>query len=133
MSKSKINKLARTGLVGVITKRMSAIGKGNDAPAKPLLEYYPNKLAAELHPKAQHVVIKEIREFSPDMKSIVFAPDIEAGTKSLAWFSAGQYLSICVDIDGKIFKRPYSIASSPADTLNGTYMLTIKRVGGGIV
>ena len=133
MSKSKINRLARTGLVGVITKRLSTVGKASAEPAKPLLEYYPNKLAAELHPKAQHVVIKEIRAFSPDMKSIVFAPDAEAGTTSLAWFSAGQYLSISVNIDGKIYKRPYSIASSPADTLNGTYMLTIKRVGDGIV
>ena len=133
MSKSKIKKLPRTGMIGVITKRLSAIGKASDAPAKDLLDYYPNKLAAALHPKAQHVVIKEIRAFSPDMKSIYFAPNPKMGTESLAWFSAGQYLSIEVNIGGKIFKRPYSIASSPADTLDGFYMLTVKRVDGGIV
>ena len=42
MSKSKINKLARTGLVGVITKRLSTVGKASDAPAKDLLDYDPN-------------------------------------------------------------------------------------------
>lgn len=133
MSKSKIKKLPRTGLVGVITKRLGTIGKASAEPAKDLLDYYPNKLAAELHPKAQHVIIKKIHAFSPDMKSIYFAPDPSKGTDRLAWFSAGQYLSIEVNIGGKIFKRPYSIASSPADSLDGIYMLTIKRVEGGIV
>ena len=133
MSKSKISKLSRVKMVGVITKRISTIGKASNAPAKDLLDYYPNKLAAMLHPKAQHLIVKEIHEFSPDMKSFVLAPNPAKGTTSLAWFSAGQYLSISAEINGKIFKRPYSIASSPADTLNGFYMLTIKRVGGGIV
>ena len=133
MSKSKISKLSRVKMVSVITKRISTIGKASNAPAKDLLDYYPNKLAAELHPKAQNLVVKEIREFSPDMKSIVLAPNPKKGTSSLAWFSAGQYLSVCADINGKIFKRPYSIASSPADTLDGFYMITVKRVGGGIV
>ena len=39
MSKSAIKKLARTGLVGVITKRLSKVGKASDAPAKDLLDY----------------------------------------------------------------------------------------------
>ena len=57
MSKSKISKLSRVKMVGVITKRISTIGKASNAPAKDLLDYYPNKLAAELHPKAQNVVV----------------------------------------------------------------------------
>ncbi len=131
MSKSAISKLSRLGLVKVIMNRMRAIGKSSDAPAKPLLSYAPNKLAAELHPKCQELVVKSIREFSPDMKSFVLAPAKEGG--KAAWFSAGQYLSVMAEIDGKPFKRPYSIASSPADTLKGEYMITVKRVGGGIV
>ena len=133
MSKSKISKLSRVKMVGVITKRLSTIGKASNAPARDLLDYYPNKLAAMLHPKVQHLVVKEIHEFSKDMKSFILAPDTSKGTNALAWFSAGQYLSISVNIEGKLFKRPYSIASSPADTLEGFYMLTIKRVDGGIV
>jgi len=133
MSKSTISKLSRLGLVKVITNRLSAIGKSSAAPARDLYSYAPNKLAAELHPKVQHLVVKDIKAFSPDMKSIILAPNAAKGTEKLAWFSAGQYLSVVADIEGKPFKRPYSIASSPADTLNGEYMITVKRVGGGIV
>ena len=133
MSKSNISKLSRVGLVKVILNRLSAIGKGSKAPTKDLYDYHPNKLAKELHPTAQYLKVVEIKEFSKDMKSYYLAPDPDRGTSALAWFSAGQYLSISVDIGGKLFKRPYSIASSPADTLQGYYMLTIKRVDGGIV
>ena len=133
MSKSKISKLSRLGLIKVITNRLGAISKGSKEPTKDLYSYHPNKLAKELHPSAQHLKVAEIKEFSPDMKSFLLAPDSEMGTDSLAWFSAGKYLSVSVEIGGKIFKRPYSIASSPADTLNGFYMITVKRVDGGIV
>ena len=131
--KSNISKLSRLGLIKVIFKRLLAIGKGSTAPTKDLYAYHPNKLALELHPKAQYLKVAEIKEFSKDMKSIILAPDPDKGTSSLAWFSAGQYLSVCAEINGKIFKRPYSIASSPADTLDGKYMITVKRVDGGIV
>ena len=133
MSKSKISKLSRLGLVKVIVNRLSAIGKGSAAPTKDLYAYAPNKLALALHPTVQHLKVVKIKEFSKDMKSFYLAADPDRGTSSLAWFSAGQYLSISVEIGGKLFKRPYSIASSPADTLEGYYMLTVKRVDGGIV
>ena len=133
MSKSTISKLSRLGLVKVITDRLRAIGKSSDAPARDLYSYAPNKMALALHPKKQELVVKEIKAFSPDMKSIILAPNAAKGTTSLAWFSAGQYLSVVANVEGKPFKRPYSIASSPADTLKGEYMITVKRVGGGIV
>lgn len=132
MSSSKIKSLKRTALLKVITKRIGAINKASEEPVKDLLSYTPNRLANELHPKAQFLKVAEIKEFSKDMKSIKLVADGEK-TKKLAWFSAGQYLAICAIIDGKIYKRPYSIASSPQDTLDGFYMLTIKRVDGGIV
>ena len=133
MKGSKFKFLSRSKMLGVLTKRIGKIDGASSAPAKDLLAYFPNRFANELHPKCQRLVVKDIREFSKDMKSFTFAPDIEHGTEKLAWFSAGQYLSIAVSVKDKIYKRPYSIASSPADTLNGEYMLTIKRVGGGIV
>ena len=133
MSKSKISKLSRLGLAKVMLTRMHHIGKSSAEPVRDLLSYKPNQLAAALHPKVQYLVVKEILAFSDDMKRYVLAPDTTKGTTSLAWFSAGQYLSVVADIQGKPFKRPYSIASSPADTLKGEYMITVKRVGGGIV
>ena len=133
MKKTKFRFLSRAKMLGIITKRIGKIDGSSPALPKDLFAYRPNKLANELHPKVQFLILKEIREFSKDMKSFYFAPDAERGTESFAWFSAGQYLTIGVEIDGKMFKRPYSIASSPLDALNGTYMFTIKRVGGGIV
>ena len=133
MSTSKISKLSRLGLPRVILKRMFHVMKQSSAPVRDILTYTPNALAAALHPKAQFLVVKEIKAFSPDMKSYILSPNEKKGTTALAWFSAGQYLSVVADIEGKPFKRPYSIASSPADTLHGEYMITVKRVGGGIV
>jgi len=66
------------------------------------------------------------------MKSYVMTFDSEAGTNELAWFSAGQYLSITLEIGNHKLTRPYSISSSPKDSTNGKYMITIKRVGGGL-
>lgn len=131
--KSNIKKLKRTDLMKVVGSRLKAVGKASDEPVRDLYSYHPNYLARALHPKVQHVVVKEIVPYGDDMKSIILAPDTEKGTESLAWFSAGQYLSITVVIEGVPFHRPYSIASSPRDTLDGKYMITVKRVGGGIV
>ena len=131
--KSNIKKLKRTYLMKIVSSRLKAVNKASDAPARDLYSYHPNQLALALHPKVQHVVVKEIVPHGEDMKSIILAPDTENGTESLAWFSAGQYLSVKVVIDGVPFRRPYSIASSPRDTLDGKYMITVKRVGGGIV
>lgn len=131
--KSNIKKLKRTDLMKVVGSRLKAVGKASDEPVRDLYSYHPNYLARALHPKVQHVVVKEIVPYGDDMKSIILAPDTEKGTESLAWFSAGQYLSLTVVIEGVPFHRPYSIASSPRDTLDGKYMITVKRVGGGIV
>jgi len=46
-------------------------------------------------------------------------------------FQAGQYINILVEINGVRTSRPYSIASSPAQT--GYYDITVKRVEGGFV
>ena len=63
MSKSNISKLSRLGLIKVILKRLSAIGKGSAEPTKDLYDYAPNKLAAALHPTVQHLKVVEIKEY----------------------------------------------------------------------
>ncbi len=131
--KSNIKKLSRMALMKVVSSRLKAVNKASDAPARDLYSYHPNYLARALHPNVQHLKVAKIIPYGTDMKSIVLAPNTEKGTEKLAWFSAGQYLSIAVVIDGVRFCRPYSIASSPRDTLNGEYMITVKRVDGGIV
>ena len=105
------------------------------APAKalpPTDSYKPNELAKALHPGVQYLKVAKIVEESSDMKSFYLEADAERGTEKLAWFSAGQYLSIHLTIGNMKLSRPYSLASSPREALAGTYILTIKRVEGGL-
>jgi ferredoxin-NADP reductase len=130
--KSNIRKLKRLALIKLVSGRLKAIKAGAETPVKDLYDYLPNRLARELHPHAQFLVVKEIVEHSPDFKSVLLAPDPSLGTERLAWFDAGQYLVLNIEVDGRRISRPYSIASSPKDAQDGIYRLTIKRVAGGI-
>lgn len=131
--KTGIEQLSTGAFLTAAAARLKMVSAGSDAPVPDNSAYLPNRLAAALHPHAQFLTVKEIVVHNDDMKSYILAPDVSGGTKSLAWFSAGQYLSIAVTADGKQYCRPYSIASSPKDALNGFYMITVKRVQGGIV
>ena len=89
-------------------------------------EYNANFLAQRLHPKKQILEISRIEE-EGDAKIFTLTAD------KCAYFTAGQYLSVSVNINGKIYSRPYSILSSPKDALSGFYKIAVKRVEGGIV
>ena len=105
------------------------------APATPLPgldSYVPNQIAKALHPDVQHVKVVKIEEEAGNSKRYYLAPNEEKGTKALAWFSAGQYLSVTLKIGNMTLTRPYSLASSPREALEGTYMLTIQKVEGGL-
>jgi len=104
------------------------------APAAPLPatnSYVPNQIANALHPKVQHLKVAKVVEYG-DTKSFYLEPNAEKGTEKLAWFSAGQYLSLSLEIGPMKLTRPYSLSSSPREALEGFYMLTIKRVEGGL-
>ena len=133
MAKDILKGMSRLAFVKVVTNRIKAINKSSDAPVRDLYDYLPNKIAAELHPHCQHLVVKNIVEYDKDMKSFFFGPDADAGTEKLAYPEAGQYLVIHVEYDGHVFNRPYSLSSSPKDASSGEYVLTVKRVGGGYV
>ena len=47
-----------------------------------------------------------------NVKTYYLEADHEKGTKALAYFSAGQYLSIELEIGPMKLSRPYSLASS---------------------
>ena len=104
-----------------------------EAPAKKIpSDYEVNQLADALHPQKQFVQIQEVIERDADCKSFVLTADPKKGTKSLAYFSAGQYLTVFLDIEGMKITRAYSISSSPKEALEGKYMLTVKAVQGGL-
>ena len=105
------------------------------APAKALPatdSYLPNKIAKALHPDKQYVKVAEVIEQSADTKTFWLEADPAKGTEALAWFSAGQYLSVSLEIGPMKLTRPYSLSSSPREALAGRYGLTIKRVEGGL-
>ena len=112
--------------------RQAKIAAAPADPLPPLDSYKPNQLAAALHPGVQHLKIARIEEEASNCKRYYLVPNPEKGTQQLAWFSAGQYLSISLKIGPMQLTRPYSIASSPREALAGTYMLTIQKVEGGL-
>lgn len=105
-----------------------------DASTAPLPQTYPmNELVKALHPSTQYLKITEIINHSPDAKSFVLEPDKSKGTTKLAYFQAGQYLSVRLHINNSYVTRPYAIRSTPLQAKEGKYILTIKLVPNGFV
>ncbi len=96
----------------------------------PRYEYNANILARELHPKAQHVIISDVEELN-GAKRYTLVPDKEAGTDRLAYFNAGQYISLQLNIGDSVLTRPYSLCSSPKEALEGKYQITVKTMRNG--
>ena len=132
MSKPKLSQLNPMDFTKMTPVRQAKIDAAPDTPVRELSSYVPNQIAAALHPGTQYLKVSKVVERTPDTKSYYLVPDEEKGTKSLAWFSAGQYLSVALEIGQMKLTRPYSLASSPKEALDGHYMLTVKRVEGGI-
>ena len=89
-----------------------------------------NDLARLLHPKTQNMVISDICVFNETTKLYVLKPKEQ---KELAYFEAGSYIPVYVEIDGNIIERPYSLCSSPKEAENGTYKICVKASNNGYV
>ncbi len=74
--------------------------------------FNPNKVAKALHPGSQYVKVSKVTDHG-DAKSFILVPDEAHGTKSLAYFRAGQYISVSLDING--ITPFYSMAAAIAD------------------
>ncbi|NLV36967.1 MAG: iron-sulfur cluster-binding domain-containing protein [Clostridiaceae bacterium] len=132
MAKPNLRSLDKMKFTKVIPTRNQKI---SEAPAKvlpPLSSYKANEIAAALHPSCQYLKVARVIDEMPDVKSFILVPDADSGTQSLAYFSAGNYLSIKLTIGSSVITRPYSISSSPKESLAGEYMITIKRTEGGL-
>ncbi|MGM0470338.1 MAG: FAD-binding oxidoreductase [Promethearchaeati archaeon] len=113
--------LAFTKLVPERKKRI------DKASAEPIKDDPINDLAEKLHPDRQYMIIEKIIDNTKSTKTFRLIPDPESKTKELAYFQAGQYLSLKVMINGELITRPYSISSSPKEALRGYYDITIKK------
>lgn len=128
---SKLKNLKVKEFIPVLTGRQARF---EAAEAKlPELADQATVLARALHPKRQYLKVASVVDMAEDCKSYTLVPDESRGTKELAYFGAGKYLTVFETIDGMPVTRAYSISSSPNDSLEGKYVLTIKLVEGGLV
>lgn len=114
-----------------VKTRNEEIEKGKEEI--PTSIYNPNILASKLHPAKQFVIISKVID-RVDGKSFVLVPNRELGTKRLAYFRAGQYVCVNLNINGATVSKPYSICSSPKDALDSNesnYVITVKKVNDG--
>ena len=128
---ASIKSLKATKFISLLSDRQKTFEN-----AKAIIPEIPDNataLARALHPKKQFVKVAQIIERAEDTKSFVLVPDEAKGTNALAYFGAGKYLTVFEEIEGMKITRAYSISSKPGDALEGRYMLTIKRVDGGLM
>ncbi len=128
---SKVKALKKSKFIPLLSGRQKKFD--NEQARLPEAKDQSMVIAKALHPKAQFVKVAEVIERADDCKSFILVPDTEKGTEKLAYFGAGKYLTVFEEIEGMKITRAYSISSKPQDALNGRYMLTIKRVDGGVM
>ena len=128
---ASLKSLKATKFISLLGNRQKTFE--NAKATMPELPDNATALARALHPKKQFLKVAEVIERAEDCKSFVLVPDEEKGTKALAYFGAGKYLTVFEEIEGMKITRAYSISSKPGDALAGKYMLTIKRVDGGLM
>jgi len=103
------------------------------ASPQPLTPSPVNRLAGQLHPKRQNLYIADVRDETRTSRTFRLIPDPDLDTMELAYFRAGQYLSLKIEVDGSGITRPYSISSAPYEALgvDGFYEITIRRIDDG--
>ena len=126
----------KVGLIGVLDmlkfKNMAKVREQaiQAAPAKEIKgDFAINNNAKVLHPDHQKLVVSEIIDHpGAGAKTFIFK---SAEGKPLAYFRAGQYLSLKLQIGESFVTRPYSISSSPQWTLEGKVAITVRTNPGG--
>ena len=89
-------------------------------------EFSINKNAKQMHPDIQELVVKEVIDhFGGVAKTYILEG---ANENKIAYFRAGQALSLKLQIGNSFVTRSYSISSSPKEN---TYRITVKRKTNG--
>ena len=123
--KSVLSGLGVSDFLNEVKVREKHIAQGENSI--PTSIYNPNIIAAKLHPSVQFGVVKKVVDLK-DAKLFVIGPDKKKGTEKLAYYRAGQYVSIEVAFDGAYMCKPYSLCGDPKAALNkGEYSITVKK------
>lgn len=100
------------------------------APANEITaDYAINNHAKALHPDYQELVVDKVIDHDGAGAKTFLMRSKDGGP--LAYFRAGQYLSLKLAIDGSSITRPYSISSVPKDALKGVVSVTVRSNPGG--
>ena len=105
------------------------------ASAEPIGLDPMNRLARQLHPERQDLMIAEVLDQTKTTKTFRLVPDPASDSTELAYFRAGQYLSLKVDVEGTRVTRAYSISSAPFEALGdgGYYDITVRKEPDGFL
>lgn len=89
-----------------------------------------NRLGLLLHPARQNMVITDVAVFNDTTKMYTLK---SADNKELAYYEAGCYIPVFVNIAGNVIERPYGLTSSPKEAEHGIYKIVVKETVGGYV
>lgn len=128
MRENELNSLSPADFMNIVPEREKHFAMA-DASLKSDI-WCANKLSARLHPGMQRMVISQVIRHSDDCRSYILKMEEEG--RMPAYFSAGQYICVKLDINGKYISRPYSISSSPEDAAKGFYRISVKKCEGGL-
>lgn len=126
----------KVGLIGAILgfKNMKKFRDQvikSSRPERIIGRYKINDNAKLMHPDFQELVVeKEEDYFDGEAKSYILASEYG---KKLAYFRAGQALSLKLQIGSSFVTRSFSISSSPKEVYEGFYRITVKRKENGFV
>ena len=112
----------KVGLIGALDmlkfKNMAKVREKaiQKAPALEITaDYAINKKAKALHPDYQELIVDKVMEHEGAGAKTYIMRSKDGGP--VAYFRAGQYLSLKLKIGESAVSRPYSISSSPKDAL----------------
>ena len=121
----------KVGLIGALDmlkfKNMAKVREMviQAAPADEITaDYEINNKAKALHPDFQELVVDKVIDHKGAGAKTFLMRSKDGGP--LAYFRAGQYLSLRLRIEGSSISRPYSISSAPADALRGVVSVTVR-------
>ena len=126
----------KVGLIGALDmlkfKNMAKVREKaiQKAPALEITaDYAINKKAKALHPDYQELIVDKVMEHEGAGAKTYIMRSKDGGP--VAYFRAGQYLSLKLKIGESAVSRPYSISSSPKDALKGVVSVTVRSNPGG--
>ncbi|MGN1371197.1 MAG: 2Fe-2S iron-sulfur cluster-binding protein [Candidatus Coprovivens sp.] len=92
--------------------------------------YLVNKMADLLKPDQILVSINRVFKENERFRTILLT---SVNSATLPLFRAGQRISITLYINDKYYTKPYYLVSSPNDSINGEYKITVKNDSDSVV